>query len=77
MGASTSKYRKSKSGGKLTMKVVAEELKFPQALVSLRHQAVHESRTGNMQSEGVIQHGLKQVQTYLLQQYWEPVFYQL
>lgn len=59
------------------MKVVAEELKFPQALVSLRHQAVHESRTGNMQSDGVIQHGLKQVQTYLLQQYWEPVFYQL
>ena len=37
MGASTSKYRKSKSGGKLTMKVVADELNFPKALVSLRH----------------------------------------
>jgi hypothetical protein len=37
MGASTSKYRKNKSGGKLTMKSVAEQMNFPKALVSLRH----------------------------------------
>lgn len=37
MGASTSKYRKSKSGGKLAMKHIAEEMNFPKALVSLRH----------------------------------------
>ena len=37
MGASTSKYRKSKQGGKIAMKNIAEELGFPQALVSLRH----------------------------------------
>jgi hypothetical protein len=61
MGASTSKYRKSKSGGKLTMKYVAEEMNFPKALVSLRHQAVHESRNGNMHSDGVLRHGLKLV----------------
>lgn len=41
MGASTSKYRKSKQGGKIAMKNIAEELGFPKALVSLRHQAVH------------------------------------
>ena len=33
MGASTSKYRKSKQGGKLAMKSIAEELNFPTALV--------------------------------------------
>ena len=37
MGASTSKYRKSKSGGRLAMKNIAEELNFPKSLVSLRH----------------------------------------
>lgn len=29
MGASTSKYRKSKQGGKLAMKNIAEEMGFP------------------------------------------------
>ena len=37
MGASTSKYRKSKQGGKIAMKNIAEELGFPKSLVSLRH----------------------------------------
>ena len=37
MGASTSKFRKSKQGGKIAMKNIAEELNFPTALVSLRH----------------------------------------
>jgi hypothetical protein len=37
MGASTSKYRKSKQGGKLAMKNIAEELNFPKTLVTLRH----------------------------------------
>jgi hypothetical protein len=37
MGASTSKYRKSKLGGKIAMKNIAEELNFPKTLVTLRH----------------------------------------
>jgi hypothetical protein len=37
MGASTSKYRKSKAGGKLAMKNIAEEMNLPKALVALRH----------------------------------------
>ena len=75
MGASTSKYRKSKSGGKLAMKHIAEEMNFPKALVSLRHQAVHESRTGGMHSSGVIKHAFDLVQTYLFDSYWKPIFY--
>jgi len=35
------------------MKNIAEEMGFPQALVSLRHQAVHKSRDGSLLSEGV------------------------
>ena len=54
MGASTSKYRKSKQGGKLAMKNIAEELNFPTQLVALRHQAVHESRDGGMHSRGIL-----------------------
>ena len=42
MGAKTAEYKKSKQGGKLAMKNVAEELGFPSFLVQLRHQAVHE-----------------------------------
>lgn len=77
MGASTNKYRKSKAGGKLTMKSIAEELNFPKALVSLRHEAVHENRSGGMLCPGVTRHGLRLVQEYLMANYWEPVFYQL
>ena len=42
LGAKTAEYKKSKQGGKLAMKNVAEELGFPTFLVQLRHQAVHE-----------------------------------
>ena len=42
LGAKTAEYRKSKQGGKLAMKNVAQELGFPTFLVQLRHQAVHE-----------------------------------
>jgi hypothetical protein len=61
MGASTSKYRKSKQGGKLIMKNVAEEMGFPQDLVSLRHQAVHKSRDGTLLSLGVIEYAMKEL----------------
>lgn len=43
LGAKTAEYKKSKQGGKLAMKNVAEELGFPTFLVQLRHQAVHEN----------------------------------
>ena len=59
------------------MKLIAEELNFPKALVSLRHQAVHENRSGRMLCEGVTRHGFALVQEYLMKNYWEPVFYQI
>ena len=65
MGASTSKYRKSKQGGKLAMKNIAEELNFPTALVQLRHQAVHESRDGGMHSSGIIVYAFTRLQEFL------------
>jgi hypothetical protein len=37
LGAKTVAYKKSKQGGKLAMKTIAEELGFPPFLVSLRH----------------------------------------
>jgi Las1-like len=37
MGAKTAEYKKSKQGGKLSMKNIAEELGFPTFLVQLRH----------------------------------------
>ena len=45
MGAKTAEYKKSKQGGKLSMKSVAAELGFPVFLVQLRHQTVHEQGT--------------------------------
>ena len=72
MGASTSKYRKSKLGGKLAMKIIAEELNFPKSLVSLRHQAVHESRDGSMHSKGVLKYAFNLVQKFLNDNYWLP-----
>jgi len=51
MGATTSKYKKSKKGGKLAMKDVAEELNFPTELVALRHQVVHESAADGSQAQ--------------------------
>jgi len=42
MGAKTAEYKKSKQGGKLSMKAVAAELGFPTFLVQLRHMTVHE-----------------------------------
>lgn len=65
MGASTSKYRKTKQGGKIAMKNIAEELNFPTALVSLRHQAVHESRDGGMHSGGIIIYAFTRLQEFL------------
>ena len=70
MGASTSKYRKSKLGGKLAMKNIAEELNFPKSLVSLRHQAVHESRDGGMHSKGVLKYAFTLIQKFLIDNYW-------
>ena len=74
MGASTSKYRKSKQGGKLAMKNIAEELNFPKSLVSLRHQAVHESRDGSMHSRGMLKYAFELVQQFLIDNYWKPIF---
>ena len=73
MGASTSKYRKSKQGGKIAMKNIAEELNFPTALVSLRHQAVHESRDGAMHSNGIIIYAFTRLQDFLNGNYWQPI----
>ena len=42
LGAKTSEYKKSKQGGKLAMKHIAESFGMPTFLVQLRHQAVHE-----------------------------------
>ena len=43
------------------MKNIAEEMNFPKSLVSLRHQAVHESRDGGMHSRGMLKHAFKQI----------------
>ncbi len=37
LGAKTAEYKKSKQGGKLSMKSVAAELGFPTFLIQLRH----------------------------------------
>ena len=71
MGASTSKYRKSKSGGKLAMKNIAEELNFPKTLVTLRHQAVHECRDGSMHGNGVLKYAFRLLQQFLDENYWD------
>lgn len=73
MGASSSKYRKSKSGGKLAMKNIAEEMNFPKALVTLRHQAVHECRDGSMHSNGVLKFAFQKISDFLYSNYWQPV----
>ena len=77
MGASTSKYRKSKQGGKIAMKNIAEELNFPTALVSLRHQAVHESRDGGMHSRGILVYAFTRMQDFIVANYWRPIEFQL
>ena len=43
LGAKTVQYKKSKLGGKLAMRDIAEQQGLPQFLVHLRHQAVHEA----------------------------------
>lgn len=73
MGASTNKYRKSKQGGKLAMKNIAEELNFPQSLVSLRHQAVHESRDGSSHSPQILAYAFRKLQKFIDQNYWRPI----
>ena len=55
------------------MKNVAEELGFPTALVSLRHQAVHESRDGGMHSRGILIYAFSRMQSFLITNYWQPV----
>lgn len=59
------------------MKNIAEEMGFPQALVSLRHQAVHKGRDGSMHSKGVIQFAFKEIQKFLNEQYWDPIRFKL
>ncbi|CDW86523.1 UNKNOWN [Stylonychia lemnae] len=71
MGAKTNQYKKSKLGGKLAMKNIAEELGFPKFLVQLRHQAVHESSQISLE---IIELGLQKIQGYLLQSYWTPIW---
>lgn len=43
LGAKAASYKKTKSGAKLAMRDVAEQLGLPSFLVELRHQAVHEA----------------------------------
>ena len=43
LAAKTAAYKKSKLGGKLAMRDVAEQQGLPSFLVHLRHQAVHEA----------------------------------
>eukprot|EP00347_Sterkiella_histriomuscorum_P012109 403369864 len=71
LGAKTNQYKKSKQGGKLAMKNVAEELGFPKFLVQMRHQAVHES---SQVSLDVIELGINKILNYLLDAYWTPIW---
>ena len=59
------------------MKNIAEELNFPTALVSLRHQAVHESRDGGMHSRGILVYAFSRMQAFLHANYWQPIEFQL
>ena len=77
MGASTSKFRKSKLGAKLNMKHVASEVGFPQSLVTLRHQAVHESKNGQMHSRAMLKHAFNEIQTFLQTAYWDVIHFRL
>ena len=45
LAAKSAAYKKTKAGGKLAMRDVAEQQGLPQFLVQMRHQAVHESHT--------------------------------
>lgn len=74
MGAKTAEYKKSKQGGKLAMKNVAEELGFPSFLVQLRHQAVHEH--GLIQPQ-IMKKANKRLQGYLYEAYWSPIYNKL
>ncbi len=74
MGAKTAEYKKSKQGGKLAMKNVAEELGFPSFLVQLRHQAVHEH--GLIQPQ-IMKKAIKRLQGYLYEAYWSPIYNKL
>jgi len=75
MGARTAEYKKSKQGGKLSMKAVAEELGFPSFLVQLRHMTVHEQ--GTLLTEEVLRMAVVRLQGYLHEVYWSPIFNKL
>jgi hypothetical protein len=74
LGAKTAEYKKSKQGGKLAMKNVAEELGFPTFLVQLRHQAVHEHGLISLE---MMKKAVKRLQGYLFEAYWSPIFNKL
>ena len=45
LGAKTVAYKKSKQGGKLAMRDIAEQQGLPSFLVQIRHQCVHEAQS--------------------------------
>ena len=55
------------------MKNIAEELGFPKALVSLRHQAVHQCRDGSLHSRGMLKFAFNEIQRFVDEQYWQPI----
>lgn len=70
LAAKTAAYKKSKQGGKLAMRDIAEQQGLPSFLVHLRHQAVHEAQS--MTAE-LLQKGIKRMQHYLFESYWYPL----
>ena len=74
LGAKTVAYKKSKQGGKLAMKDVAEQQGLPSFLVQLRHQAVHESQSITFE---IMRTALNRLQGFLFASYWHPTFVRL
>jgi hypothetical protein len=74
LGAKTVAYKKSKQGGKLAMKDIAEQQGLPSFLVQLRHQAVHESQSITFE---IMRTALNRLQGFLFASYWHPTFVRL
>jgi len=71
LAAKTAAYKKSKQGGKLAMRDIADQQGLPSFLVELRHQAVHESSS---LSEELMHKAITHLQAYIFSSYWFPIF---
>ena len=74
LGAKTVAYKKSKQGGKLAMRDIAEQHGLPSFLVQLRHQAVHESQSMTFETLSI---AIGRLQGFLHVSYWYPVLARL